>query len=157
MPDLDWGLEKNCRIGNAESFTPPRKVNSIITSPPYMRQLDYGRDNRLRLWFLGNGNWKELDGKISPREARFVPLISNCLKSWAEVLLPSGTCILVVGDSYCRSNGKPLPDLISEIVRKGFTGFKLIEQHTDEIPDDRRVRRDHSGNKTETIIVLGKK
>ncbi len=28
------------------------RVNAIITSPPYMNELDYVRDNRLRLWFL---------------------------------------------------------------------------------------------------------
>jgi len=35
-------------------------VDAIISSPPYFGALDYARDNRLRLWFPGCEDWKEL-------------------------------------------------------------------------------------------------
>lgn len=33
-------------------------IDAIISSPPYFDALDYGRDNRLRLWFLGVNDYK---------------------------------------------------------------------------------------------------
>lgn len=45
-------------------------ANICITSPPYMNNLSYGRDNRLRLWFLGVDNWHDFDkcGYNTPKE-----------------------------------------------------------------------------------------
>ena len=37
---------------DARHFPAFRKMDAIITSPPYMNELDYVRDNRLRLWFV---------------------------------------------------------------------------------------------------------
>jgi len=53
-----------------------------------MRQLDYARDNRLRLWFLGCADWKRLDATISPTEGGFVALMTRCLRLWHEFLHP---------------------------------------------------------------------
>src|SRR3977135_1248044 len=68
IPELDRSLYRGCFSMNASMFQPSRPVSSIITSPPYMRQLDYGRDNRLRLWFLGVNDWRSLDDQVSPAE-----------------------------------------------------------------------------------------
>ena len=38
--------------GDARTFPRVRKIQAVITSPPYMNELEYVRDNRLRLWFL---------------------------------------------------------------------------------------------------------
>ncbi len=157
VPELDFNINRQCEMRDARSFLPKTKINAIITSPPYMRQLDYGRDNRLRLWLLGSSDWRQLDDVISPRESKFIPLMKDCLASWAEILSPKGYCILVLGDSYCRSYGEYLPDLVTRIALNEVSGYDLVHQQTDEIPDNRRVRRNHSGNKSETIIVLRKK
>ncbi|HEY9164779.1 MAG TPA: DNA methyltransferase [Candidatus Kryptonia bacterium] len=156
VPELDFSLSRQCELGDARSFSPSRKVNAIITSPPYMRQLDYARDNRLRLWLVGYSDWKELDNLISPREGEFVSLMKHSLAYWHEIITPRGYCILVLGDSYSRSYGMTLPDLVLEIAKKDVSGYRLVYRQTDEIPADRRVRRRYSGNKTETIIVLRK-
>lgn len=78
-PPLDHQLLRSCHMRDASKFVPEPKINAIITSPPYMRQLDYGRDNRLRLWFLGAQDWKSLDHSISPSETKFISLIRSCL------------------------------------------------------------------------------
>ena len=41
------------RRSSVENLTLPSPIDCVITSPPYMNALDYVRDNRLRLWFLG--------------------------------------------------------------------------------------------------------
>ncbi|TAN63354.1 hypothetical protein EPN18_02675, partial [bacterium] len=48
IPELDHGIMRKCHTLNSDKFVPKQKVNAIITSPPYMRQLSYARDNRLR-------------------------------------------------------------------------------------------------------------
>lgn len=66
IPELDYRIIRKCYMLDSGRFIPEQKVDVIITSPPYMRQLSYARDNRLRLWFIGINDWKQLDSKISP-------------------------------------------------------------------------------------------
>jgi hypothetical protein len=40
------------RQSAVEHLTLPLHFDALITSPPYMNALDYGRDNCLRLWFI---------------------------------------------------------------------------------------------------------
>jgi hypothetical protein len=152
--NLDHSIERICHLRSAATFTPETRVNAIITSPPYMRRLDYGRDNRLRLWFLGTADWDELDSVISPREVQFLNLFRRCLKHWWRSLKPRGLCILVVGDSHCRSYGLDLPETISKIATDEVGGYSLEWKCTNTIPDKRRVRRGYNGNIDETVLVL---
>jgi hypothetical protein len=99
FPNLDLQVSRVCRMADAAKFVPKQRVEAIITSPPYMRQLDYGRDNRLRLWFLGIDDWQSLDERVSLREKDFLHLIRRCLAVWQNVLIPNGLCVLVVGEA----------------------------------------------------------
>jgi hypothetical protein len=151
---LDHSVERACHLRNAASFLPSSEVNVILTSPPYMRRLDYGRDNRLRLWFLGVADSSALDQVISPRETQFLKLFRKCLRHWQQFLAPGGLCILVVGDSPCRSYGMELPEAIVEIATREVGGYSLDSKCTSTIPDRRRVRRGYTGTKNETVLLL---
>lgn len=155
-PPLDHQLLRSCHMRDASKFVPEPKINAIITSPPYMRQLDYGRDNRLRLWFLGAQDWKSLDHSISPSETKFISLIRSCLKLWRSVLVPKGLCVFVLGDTRCRSYDSPLPDAVAHIATEEIKGYSVLWKYTETIPDARRIRRGSSGSLTETILVLCK-
>ena len=139
---------------NTTEFTPDRKVNTIITSPPYMKKLDYARDNRLRLWFLGVIDWKSLDKNISLSEKNFITFIRSCLKLWNQILVPKGLCVLVLGDANVRSYNMSLPEVISHIAINEICGYSLFWTYTEKIPDNRRVRRNNIGCHKETILVL---
>jgi len=156
MPALDFSLSRCCYSKDAASFTPAERVDAIITSPPYMRQLDYGRDNRLRLWFLGEADWKALDETISPAEAAFMALIQRCLAHWQRILKPNGQCVLVLGDRMSRIYKMLLADAITVIALNEVGGFSLQHKYTDSIPDIRRVRRNCRGSLSETVLVLKK-
>ena len=156
MPYLDRQLLRSCHTRDASEFVPEPKINAIVTSPPYMRQLDYGRDNRLRLWFLGSQDWKSLDHSISPSETKFITLMRSCLKLWHNVLVPKGLCILVLGDARCRSYDLALPDAIAYIATEEIRGYSVLWKYTETIPNVRRVRRGNSGSLTETVLVLCK-
>lgn len=46
----DWKVLKQ---NSMDMGIPDESVDCIVSSPPYFGALDYARDNRLRLWFLG--------------------------------------------------------------------------------------------------------
>jgi hypothetical protein len=117
-----------------------------------MRQLDYARDNRLRLWFLGVQDSRALDGEISPRKEAFLKLMGQCFKKWKTVLKPEKYCILVVGDGSSELEDANLPMLISGIAVQA--GYTHVLDHTEAIPNERRVRRGLTGSTSETIFVL---
>jgi hypothetical protein len=152
MPKLDFTLSRRCFGTRAERQRLSTPVGSILTSPPYMRQLDYGRDNRLRLWFLGCKDWKSLDGIVSPREKEFLALMGRCLRRWKKVLAVNGYCVLVVGDTCSRERRENLPNLVAQIAKDA--GYALVSRHADAIPNERRVRRGIAGSSSETILVL---
>ena len=151
VPEVDFALRRRCYSQSAARLN-PGPVDAIITSPPYMRQLDYGRDNRLRLWFLGCTDSNALDEFVSPAEDGFMALMRRCFRRWQANLKPGGHCILVMGDACSRENHNALPDAVTKLA--GDVGFVLAAQHTDAIPSDRRVRRGITGSLSETILVL---
>jgi methylase of polypeptide subunit release factors len=152
VPELDYEIERRCFSKSAHLLTPPAQADAILTSPPYMRQLDYGRDNRLRLWFLGVEDSSALDRLISPRKDAFLKLMSQCFRKWKTVLKPGKYCILVVGDGSSELQDANLPQLISKIAIK--EGYTHILDHTEAIPNERRVRRGLMGSTSETIVIL---
>lgn len=153
VPTLDFSIQRRCHTRNAEDFVPHETVDAIITSPPYMRQLDYGRDNRLRLWFLGCNDSDSLDGLVSPREEEFLDLMRRCFRRWSRILRPGGTCVLVIGDTCSRSRHERLPETVARIAVNAAK-FQMVSTATDAIPNERRVRRGITGSTVETILVL---
>jgi hypothetical protein len=153
VPPLDRGLERACFLADAAALTPDGPVDAIITSPPYMRQLDYGRDNRLRLWFLGCSDWEELDRRVSPDEPSFLRMMEGCFWNWRRALRRRGFCVLVLG----RIQTAQIPDLPEAVVRIAVDGtgaFQLVAHHTEPIPAERRIRRGCRGAMVESVLVL---
>jgi DNA modification methylase len=154
---FDSSIQRDCYKRAADRFIPSQSVDAILTSPPYMRQLDYGRDNRLRLWFLGSIDWKVLDHSISPDERQFIGMMKRCFKLWQQILQPAGKCILILGDTYSRRYRMQLPDLITRFACDEVGGYKLIWKYTESIPNERRVRRSYQGSRSETVLILQNK
>jgi hypothetical protein len=153
VPNLDFELTRRCLSKSADKLILARPVDAIVTSPPYMRQLDYGRDNRLRLWFLGCKDWRSLDSLVSPREHAFLALIGRCFARWRVILKRNAYCVLVIGDACSRVDRSNLPTDVARIATEEH-GFSLVSARTDEIPNERRVRRGIIGSTSETILVL---
>jgi Putative RNA methylase family UPF0020 len=60
-----------------KSLSLPAKFDAVITSPPYMNALDYGRDNRLRLWFIDPSLADEVDNDVTQRRQAFISAITS--------------------------------------------------------------------------------
>ena len=153
VPKLDFSLTRRCYKADAEVLSLRTPVSAILTSPPYMRQLDYARDNRLRLWFLGYDDWHSLDQSISPGEKNFLDLMEKCFRRWRMLLSPGGYCVLVIGDKCRRSRRTELPSTVANIAAM-TAGFSVVSSYEDTIPNKRRVRRGLSGSSSEIILVL---
>jgi len=132
-------------------------VDAIISSPPYFGALDYARDNRLRLWFLGCEDWKELDASLTANNKVYLPQMSICLQEMFRVLKPGSHCILVLGDverdDKTRLTAEILADLAVKVTQGQFEVETILD---DRIPDERRSRRRTGTTKFERILVMRK-
>lgn len=144
---------------DARTFPRVRKIGAVITSPPYMNELDYIRDNRLRLWFIERSLPPNLDLVHRDRLIAFRELLTTVCKRLAGNVIPGGRFVLVVGDA---TRGRGTPGRTGEITRQVFASeerlkhFALEKVYEDIIPDVRRSRRECRGTKGETILVFKK-
>jgi len=156
---FDYQLDRQIARRGAECPPTGRKmIDCIITSPPYMSELDYARDNRLRLWFCGISDWKALDNSISPSREPFLRLMARCLASWEKILRPGGHIALVLGDS--RRSGSTrvdVPKLVMDIVRRQTTELKLLDVTTSPLPAISRVIKGKSGTLLESTLIFKKR
>ena len=135
------------------------RVHAIVTSPPYMNELDYVRDNRLRLWFIERKLPDRNEPRGRSREEAFCGLLSDVCTRLGPKVVPGGRIILVVGDV---SRGRRRPSCTATLTHTVFSrerllrGFKLDRVYCDTIPDIRRSRRECKGTKTETVLVYKK-
>lgn len=156
---FDYLLDRQISRRGAER--PPigqKLIDCIITSPPYMSELDYARDNRLRLWFCGVDDWKTLDNSISPSREPFLRLMSRCVVSWEKILKPGGHIALVLGDS--RRSGSTrvdIPKLVLDIVTQQTTELKLLEVTINQLPALSRVIKGKAGTLFESTLIFQKR
>ncbi|WP_227722642.1 DNA methyltransferase [Yersinia proxima] len=152
-PYLDYSLDREVLLEDASILHPNRLVDAIITSPPYMGQLDYARDNRLRLKLLGIDNWQELNKDISPRAAQFVDHMGKCLDSWRNVLKPGGKLAILVGTTTNTVKHR-LDELVIEMVSDKWTDYHLKDVIISDIPDARRARKNCKGSISESLLLF---
>ena len=148
-------LVEDIRLSSAKSINLPENIDCVITSPPYMNALDYRRDNRLRLWFLGESLGERVDRTFETLR-EFKKLMDSLARQLAQKMRSGGYCIFVVGEQTFRG-GEGFP---SEVLAKSFlthaSNFKLYDVITDNIPDIRRSRKHLAGVKREDILVFRK-
>ncbi|NQT01350.1 MAG: site-specific DNA-methyltransferase [Planctomycetes bacterium] len=143
-------------------------VKLIITSPPYLKVVNYGTYNWIRLWLLGESIEKTnedllLDDKhcINSYERFLGDVLNQC----ERVLRPDGVCALVIGDvekqdknakrkSYNLSEG--MWDRLKQRTKLNF--FTTIK---DSLPEENKVTRiwgktQGKATKTDRILLLYK-
>ena len=77
-----------------QNLTLPSRFDALITSPPYMNALDYGRDNRLRLWFIEPSLIDQVDNDVTQRQQAFVDAITSLAAKVERGLKPKGHCVI---------------------------------------------------------------
>jgi hypothetical protein len=142
------------RQASIEEVILPRSFDCLITSPPYMNALDYGRDNRLRLWFVDPTITQRVDNGVTQKKDGFERAIASLGQKVEAGLRPNGYCIFVVGEALNRSFYAHPSRLLIEILKDRAPSLVLRKVITDDIPDVRRSRRSYKAVKTEHILVF---
>jgi len=135
----------------------PNTFDSLITSPPYMNALDYGRDNRLRLWLIDPDGTQKVDNGVTQKRDKFVAAIKSLAEKVERGLKSKGYCVVIVGEALRRSFKAHPSELLAAILRDHAPSLVLENVITDDIPDVRRTRRDYRAVKTEHILVFRRK
>ncbi|WP_176393689.1 DNA methyltransferase [Salmonella enterica] len=153
LPSIDYSLSRTVYQQDASTLELPRKVDAIITSPPYMGQLDYARDNRLRLYLMGVEDWSSLNKSISPSATRFVEQFSSCLNSWRKNLRHGGKLAIFVGTTT-NTTKKRLDDIVIDLINNEWPDYELTDKISSEIPEARRARKNCKGSVAESLLIF---
>jgi hypothetical protein len=132
----------------------PARFDALITSPPYMNALDYGRDNRLRLWFIDPSLAEPVDNDVTQRRKAFVDAITNLARKLESGLRLEGYCVFVVGEEFKRSFDAHPSEVVVSILSEHAPSIRLRRIVTDDIPDVRRTRHECHGVKTEHFLIF---
>lgn len=136
---------------------PDESIDAIVSSPPYFGALDYGRDNRLRLWFLGVKDYRLLEGKLTSEDAVYVPQMSRAVDDMFRLVKTGRHVVLVLGDYIRNGSNHDSAQIVLNIVQRNFADSLVLENLiVDPIPDERRSRRRTRTTLRETIIVFRK-
>jgi SAM-dependent methyltransferase len=159
MLPVNWG-EVTHKVWQKNAMELPiddETVDAVISSPPYFGALDYARDNRLRLWFLGCEDWKQLDESLTANKKVYIPQMSAALNQMGRVLKPGGHCVLVLGDVERNGKLRRTAEILADLAL-GLEDHQFVVEtiYDDFIPDERRSRRRTRTTKFERILVMRK-
>lgn len=140
---------------SARTIDLPDLIDCVVTSPPYMNALDYHRDNRLRLWFLGETFDSKQDRTLSAY-AQYYDLMSVVAKQLESKVRSGGHCIFIAAERMFRGRDGSPSLAIARAFSKHAPSFQLSDLVADVIPDVRRSRRRMAGVKNEHILVFRK-
>lgn len=158
MPST-W-TKRDYKVANKNARSLPfrdESVDLILTSPPYYDALDYARDNRLRLWFLGQHDWRDLHHQLTKGNTKYEDHMRECLREMYRVLKPGKACVLVVGEVQSNGNTRDTGSVLGKLAHEVTSGYLAVDcVIEDAIPDVRRSRRGTKTTRVEKILVLRK-
>ena len=130
----------------------PESVDLIVTSPPYLRVVNYGQSNWIRLWLLGidevgreqGAGRKRLDASLDHRHSydSYREFMLRTVLGLQRVLKQDGVAVMVIGDVKDSAKGEALP-LAAEVWDdiKTQTNLRLLEIVEDDLPSQSKVSR----------------
>jgi hypothetical protein len=119
-----------------------------------MNALDYGRDNRLRLWFIDPKLSIPVDNNVTQRRGAFIEAIRSLAVRLEESLCRSGRSVFVIGEEHKRTFEAHPSEVVASILREEAPSLILRNVLKDDIPDVRRTRHECRGVKTEHVLVF---
>lgn len=137
-----------------------RRVQLVVSSPPYLRVVRYGLYNWIRLWFLDE-DADVLDDNLAQykRLEEYLVFMRRALSRIYTVLQPGGVCCLVVGDVVSRKSPEAisLADEIWKRLRDSHSRFKKYDIVEDILPEKQKVSKiwgDKKGKATQVDRIL---
>lgn len=152
-----WVQDATTRV-RARLRHQPAKL--ILTSPPYLRVIQYGQYNWIRLWMLGYEP-QAIDSVLFTTESRvrYLDFVSPVLKQLRAALRDDGYMCLVVGDVRRGSKEVNLASALTEIAKLN-TDLQPLGTITDRLPVQHKVSRIWGATKgratrTDRILIFG--
>lgn len=136
------------RSGNIK----PASVDLFLASPPYLRVVNYGTSNWIRLWLLGldgvgreqGAGRKKLDEHLDHRHTfkSYCEFMLRTVLGIQRVLKRNGVAVLIVGDVKDPEKEEPLP-LAAKVWEEIHTQtrLRLLEIVEDNLPVEKKVSR----------------
>lgn len=145
----------------------PGSVDLIVSSPPYLRVVNYATANWIRLWLLGvdevgrerGSGRKQMNGLLDHRHTyeSYKDFTRKLLFGIEQSLAPNGVAALVIGDVLePGKDNVPLAMQVWEDLR-GETNLHLLRVIEDHISAEKKVSRiwgDTKGQATDKDCVL---
>lgn len=116
--NLKTGLNISIKSGDARKVNIEKnEVDLIVTSPPYLRVLDYTWNNWVRLWWLGNDRVQQRNKlDLTSSTSKYKSFISDVLLEMRRVISDDGFIVLVVGDVKKQLTNKSRLIVTSKII-----------------------------------------
>jgi hypothetical protein len=145
----------------------PGSVDLVLTSPPYLRVVNYGTSNWIRLWWLGwdevarnaGAGRRKLDKKLDHQHnyEAYRDFMGRTLHGIGRVLSKTGVAVLVIGD--VATPGRPSLALAAQVWDdiSQDTNLRLVDLIEDSLPTRNKVSRiwgDTKGQATDRDCVL---
>jgi site-specific DNA-methyltransferase (adenine-specific) len=155
-----------CTLLNSKAME-PNSVDLVVTSPPYLKVVNYGTSNWIRLWWLGiddvsrhgGAGRHSLNAQLDQRHTydSYRDFMLRTFKGVRRVLKKNGVAVFVVGD--VATPGRPSVELASQIWSDigEQTNLRLLEFIRDSLPSHSKVSRiwgDTKGQATDQDRVL---
>ncbi|HYO59834.1 DNA methyltransferase [Archangium sp.] len=144
---LPWGLGVTVVRGDATQMQAilktldVKKVDAVITSPPYLGVLRYGAFNWIRLWFLGCEP-APVDRLLDSTDSldRYLSFMTSVLLSAAKVLRPGAPIALVIGDVVEFGRSLQLAIRVWEEL-KDVVPYRFVDIKVDDFDDSTKTTR----------------
>ncbi|GFR35448.1 DNA methyltransferase [Thermobrachium celere] len=154
-----------------------KSVDLIITSPPYLKVINYGTYNWIRLWML-NESSKIVDERLKQNRIfsinedlklkdnlvleKYLEFMKDVILGWERILKDDGMAFVVIGD-VSNYNGRyiKLANEVWEFIR-GKTNLNFVDIIEDPIDNKTKVTKiwgnNKKGNATkiDRILILSK-
>lgn len=165
------------KISYDENIFPNENVDLIVTSPPYLKLIKYGKYNWIRLWLLGKSS-DEIDGQLKINKAyedgqkinlsdglklaEYLEFMKDLIIGWERILKPGALAVVVIGD-VDNYEGKylNLAKCVWDYVKED-TVLNLVAIIADSIEGNNKVTKiwgqERKGNatKVDRLLILSK-
>ena len=154
-----------------DQVVPRSGVDLVVTSPPYLNVIRYGKYNWIRLWLLGHTSGA-VDASIGVEQTdkrlgladrlhfeQYQTFICDVLTGCATTLRPGGYCVVVIGDVVDKNKARNLAaDTWARIQQD--VPLKIVDIVDDTIVSGKVTRiwggRKGAATKVDRMLILRK-
>lgn len=160
-----------------EKIIKSESIDLIVTSPPYLKLIKYGKYNWIRLWLLGEKS-ENVDEQLKLDKAykdsqeiklsdnlkldEYLEFMRKLIVGWERILKKGSLAVVVIGD-VDNYNGEylNLAENVWEYVKE-YTSLELVTIIKDDIEGNSKVTKiwghDRKGDatKVDKILILSK-